>query len=667
MIKMKHLVFWISLAAFVLTPITAYASQQYNYDTVKKKVRTNLQNTLDKGGTSVSYAVMQDGKILLSDAVGYLDGTKQKSVTTDTLYNIGSVSKVFCAAAVMKLVDEGKVKLDDPVIYYLPEFKMEDNRYKNITVRMLLDHSSGIPGTDYTIGLSNNKYDTMMYKKVYDSFEKSSLKADPGKFSVYCNDGFMLAEMLVAKVSGKTYPDFVQKNIFTPIGAASSGFADRDFAPDSYAVEGTQPHEFPNVMGSGGISTNLSDLCKFGQIFLNNGQGVLTEKSIKEMSASQGKTFIQEDNVSTAYGLGWDSVSEKFDIYDFGKGVLAKNGGTSQFNSQLYVIPQYNMVCAISATSDLSGDPVSILSDIAADVLRVQGINVSKAVKMTASEHKPLPQDFKTQYAGFYGAFNTVLRVTVNKDDSITTEFFNGTGYKVNDAKLFFDGSAFVNESGEKVYKFITADGKKYIMGIKEGLGYKCAIGQKLEPITIASNAWKTRLGKLFLPAYVAPDAIILMDGLTLYENASLNGILIAKQGNSFYSMGIQNDTATKMILQIPGSMSRDLYTLRTKTVNGEEWLYTEYYDLRPVDKLTVLKQGLLTINHNWDNTLYIIPQGKLTFTVPEGGRVIAYDSSGSIVYDSIKYGALAFDKLPKTGYIQFLGNPGVSFTVTVK
>jgi CubicO group peptidase (beta-lactamase class C family) len=619
------------------------------------------------GGTSVSYAVMKDGEIVLSDAVGYLDGTKQIPVTTDTLYNIGSISKVFCAAAIMKLVDEGKVKLDDPVISYLPEFKMEDNRYKNITVRMLLDHSSGIPGTDYSIGLSNNKYDTMMYKKVYDSFEKSSLKADPGKFSVYCNDGFMLAEMLVAKVSGKTYPEFVQRNIFTPIGAASSGFADRDFAPGSYAVEGTQPHELPNVMGSGGISTNMSDLCKFGQIFLNKWQGVLTENSIKEMSASQGKTFIPEDNVSTGYGLGWDSVSAKFEKYDFGKGVLAKNGGTSQFISQLYVIPQYNMVCAISVTSDFSGDPVSLLSDIAADVLRVQGINVSKEVKMAASEHKPLPQNFKTQYAGFYGTFNTVLRVTVNKDDSITTEFFNGTGYTINDAKLFFDGSAFMNERGEKVYKFITADGKKYIMKINEVPGYKYPFGQKLEPVSIASKAWKARLGKLFLPAYVAPDTMILMDGLTLYENASLKGILIAKQGDSFQPMGIQSDTATKMILQIPGELGRDLYTLRTKTVNGEEWLYNEYYDLRPVNKLTVLKQGLLTINYNWDNTLFIIPQGKLTFTVPEGGRVIAYDGSGSIVYDSIKDGATAFDRLPKEGYVQFLGNPGVSFTVTVK
>jgi hypothetical protein len=402
-------------------------------------------------------------------------------------------------------------------------------------------------------------------------------------------------------------------------------------------------------------------------MFLSKGQGVLTENSIKEMSAFQGKTFIPGDSLAAVYGLGWDSVSEKFDKYDFGEGVLAKSGGTGQFNSQLYVIPQYKMVCAISATNDFSGNAASILCDIAADVLRVQGIDVSKTVKMTAAEHKPLPENFETQYAGLYGAYSKLLRVTVNKDDSITTEFFDGTGYIVNDAKLFYDGSAFVNESGQKVNEFITTDGKKYIIGIKEALDLKYAMGQKPEPVSVLSDAWKTRLGKLYLPAYVAPDAIQLMAGLTLLEDASLHGILIAKQGDLYNPMGIQNDNATKMILQIPGALGRDLFTLRAKTVNGEEWLYNEYYDLRPVDKLSVLKQGLLTINHNWDNTLYIIPQGKLTFTVPAGGRVIAYDSSGSIVYDSIRYDDLAFDKLPKEGYIQFLGNPGVSFTVTVE
>jgi len=669
--NMKQLLLLITLTAFLITSISGCTSPQHkdevnNYDTVKKELRTSIQNQLDKGGTSLSYAIIQNGEFLLADAVGYLDGTKETAVTTDTLYNIGSVSKVYCAAAVMKLVDEGKVDLDAPVVSYLPEFKMEDERYKDITVRMLLDHSSGIPGTSYTIGLSYNKYDTRMYEKVYDSFAKSSLKADPGKFSVYCNDGFMLAEMLVAKVSGKSYSEYMQENIFTPIGAASSGFSDREFAPGSYAVQGTRPHEFPNVMGAGGVSTNITDLCRFGQVFLNQEQGIFSEESFDELKSSQGKTFTPEDNFSVNYGLGWDSVDNKFEKYDFGKGVLAKSGGTNQFSSQLYVIPQYNMVCAISATTDFSGDVASVLNDITADVLRAQGTEVSKAAQtVAAAEHKPLPESFKTDYAGMYGAYSAVLRVTENNDDSITTEFFYGTGYTVNDAKLYFDGSVFVDESGKKVYNFIEADGKKYIMGIKESLGLVYVMGQKLEALPIQSGEWVNRTRKLYLPAYVAPDAVDLASGLTLYENASLPNVLIAGQGQSFYPMGILNDNASKMILQIPGTLGRDLYTLNTKTVNGEEWLYNEYYDLRPAETLTVLEPGQFAINQNGDNELYKIPQETLTFTVPEGGRVIAYDSS-SIVYDSITDGASASGKLPQEGYIRFLGKPGSSFTVEI-
>lgn len=667
---MKKPITLITLTIFLITSVlTGCASAaQTDYDAVKKSTRTTLQNLLNKGGTSVSYAVMQDEQLLLSDALGYLDGTKKTPVTTDTLYNIGSVSKVYCAAAVMKLVDEGKVKLDAPVVSYLPEFKMQDDRYKNITVRMLLNHSSGIPGTSYTIGLSYDKYDTKMYEKVYNSLEKSSLKADPGKFSVYCNDGFMLAEMLVAKVSGQTYSEYVRGNIFIPLGATSSGFSDRKFAPGSYAVEGTRPHEFPNVMGSGGVSTSITDLCRFGQMFLNQGQGIISQASCHEMSSYQGKTFIPGDNYSVNYGLGWDSVDNKFAKYDFGKGVLAKSGGTNQFVSQLYVIPQYHMVCAISATMDFSGDVASVLSDITADVLRAQGHDVSKAVQtVAAAEHKSPPENFQTDYAGLYGAYSAVLRVTVNDDDSITTEFFNGTGYKVNDAKLYFDGAVFVNESGKKVYAFTEAEGRKYIVGIQESLGYQYPMAQKLEALLVKSDAWKNRLEKPYLPAYLAPDAVQLFGGLTLYENASLPGILIAGQSNTFNPMGIQNDAATHMILQIPGSLGRDLYTLRTKTVDGEEWLYNEYYELRPADRLAVLEPGELTIKQNGDNELYKIPSGTLTFTVPKGGRVIAYNSASSLVYDSITDGASAFDKLPREGYIRFLGSPGTSFTVTVK
>ena len=96
------------------------------------------------GETSVQYAVMQNGELVLSDAYGTDDASKKTTVTTDSLYGVASISKIFTTAAVMKLVEAGKINLDQPVVKYIPEFQMKDARCKDITVRMLLNHSSGL-------------------------------------------------------------------------------------------------------------------------------------------------------------------------------------------------------------------------------------------------------------------------------------------------------------------------------------------------------------------------------------------------------------------------------------------------------------------------------------------------------------------------------------------
>jgi len=661
----KVLVLCIVLAVFLFHAGSASANADPSLDALKEDVRASLQKLLGENGTSVSYAVMMDGEIVLADAVGHLDGTKRVPVTVDTLYNIGSVSKVYCAAAIMVLVDQGKIELDAPVVSYLPGFRMQDERYKDITVRMLLEHSSGIPGTPYAFGTSYNRYDTDIYAKVSASFEKSSLKADPGKFSVYCNDGFALAEILIVEVTGQVYSEFLRDSVFTPIGAASSGFSDREYAEGSYAVKGTLPHEFVNFMGAGGVSTSLSDVCRFGQAFLAEGESFLSPASQAEMRAPQGKTFIAEDTLSPEYGLGWDSVNSRFEKYDFGAGVLGKSGGTNQFTSQLYVIPSYNMVCAISATSDFGGSVPDALADIAAGVLKARGVDVTRpAHAENAVSRQALPENFKPDYEGIYGAYGNVIRVVVADDDTISTESLSASGYTVQDEVLYYDGSDFVDEDGNKKYSFVQADGRKYIMGIRSALDYESAMAQKLEAENVEAGGWKDRTEKLYLPAFVDINADEVMAGYILHEEPSLPGILIVENGPRFSPTAIAGDDATRMILQIPGSMGRDLFTLRTKMVDGEEWLYTEYYDFRPADSLKALESGEISIDGEGNNALYKL-SGALSLDIPEGGRVIAYDPSGSTVLDSVKDGASAFDKLPSEGYICFIGNPGASFQVT--
>ena len=109
------------------------------------------------------------------------------------LYGIGSVSKVFTAAAVMKLVEDGKLDLDEPVIAYIPEFIMADERYVHITPRTLLNHSSGLMGSTggnvYLLGDN----DEVNHDQFLDILKSQTLKHDPGDRSIYCNDGFTRA------------------------------------------------------------------------------------------------------------------------------------------------------------------------------------------------------------------------------------------------------------------------------------------------------------------------------------------------------------------------------------------------------------------------------------------------------------------------------------------
>lgn len=106
--------------------------------------------TYGYGCTSVQYALIDNGKIVLSGNSGVYSKEDNKAVTADNMYGIASISKMFVTTAVMKLVDKGIINLDDPVTKHIRDFKMADDRYKKITVRMLLNHSSGLMGSSFS-------------------------------------------------------------------------------------------------------------------------------------------------------------------------------------------------------------------------------------------------------------------------------------------------------------------------------------------------------------------------------------------------------------------------------------------------------------------------------------------------------------------------------------
>lgn len=117
------------------------------------------------------------------------------------LYGVGSISKTYTAVLMMNLVEEGKVKLDEPVTTYLPEFTMADARYKDITVRMLLNHSSGLMGSagpgSFLFGDNNRDASDELLERL----STQTLQADPGAYSVYSNDSYTLAGLVIEAAS----------------------------------------------------------------------------------------------------------------------------------------------------------------------------------------------------------------------------------------------------------------------------------------------------------------------------------------------------------------------------------------------------------------------------------------------------------------------------------
>ncbi|MET3941530.1 CubicO group peptidase (beta-lactamase class C family) [Paenibacillus sp. PvP094] len=275
-LKQRTSIAVITLAMTMLAPMSAMAApasgtgSDLTYDATKATVMEKAKMlTAEYGVTSVQYALMDEGEIVISGQTGKNDLNDEVPLTANTIYGIGSTSKMMVTTSVMKLVDEGKLDLDKPVVSYIPEFKMKDERYKQITPRMLLNHSSGLLGTSGHNATLYGDNDTEAHDTFLDRLATQNLKADPGTFSVYSNDSFTLAEILVEKVSGMTFTAFIHQHFTEPLGMEHTKTPQDNVDPAQMAavyspqVDGQLPQENYNIIASGGIYSTAQDLVKF--------------------------------------------------------------------------------------------------------------------------------------------------------------------------------------------------------------------------------------------------------------------------------------------------------------------------------------------------------------------------------------------------------------------
>lgn len=320
----------------------------------------------------LAIAIVKDDRIVLAKGYGVRKLGDPTPVTERTVFAIGSSSKAFTAAAIAMLVDEGKLKWDDPVTKYLPDFQLYDPYVtRELTVRDLLSHRSGLERGDFLWYGSEYDRDEILRRTRYLK-PTWSLRSTFG----YQNLMFLAAGQVIAKVSGRSWDDFVRQRMFTPLSMTASSTSIRDLKNSDNV---SSPHakiedklevipwrNIDNIAPAGSINSNVIDMSQWVRLQLAQGeyqkQRLLSSGAAKEMQTSQ--TVIRAEPPFSLlypeahflnYGLGWF-------LHDYrGRKVVEHGGAIDGMRAQVAMLPEEKLGLVILTNMGGSSLPLPLM------------------------------------------------------------------------------------------------------------------------------------------------------------------------------------------------------------------------------------------------------------------------------------------------------------------
>ena len=391
-----------SIAALALFASSSALAQALTADQTAQIDKAVTSTLADTGVPSASIAVVKDGKIVYTKAYG-----KQSDAIpvarTDVPYQIASISKQFTAAAILLLENQGKLSLDDTVSKYVPGITDGDK----ITIRQLLSHTSGLQDywpQDYSFAAMEHPTTP---QQIVDRWAKKPLDFTPGSQWQYSNTGYVVAGMIVEKVSGMKLLDFLKAHIFSKLDMHP---IDQDLAigagyPTPYqrfALGPVRP-EKPAAPGwlyaAGELAMTPSDLAKWDIARVN--RTVLPADDWQEQETPVKLT----DGKDTGYGLGVEIGKT-----DSGIPYIEHSGEAVGFLSENIVFPEQKAAVVVLTNSDFSNAFVTIAKDITDVVLPDAALGAGAETANTARARKvfdalragTLDRSMLTQDANYY-------------------------------------------------------------------------------------------------------------------------------------------------------------------------------------------------------------------------------------------------------------------------
>ncbi|QXP70184.1 beta-lactamase family protein [Polaribacter sp. R2A056_3_33] len=357
-ILLSYLFYWAfepySLNPFSDKPISLSESQNHlncnNLNSFSFKADSIINSAINKNeflATSTAVYSEKCGNWL--STAGFLNKGNQEKPSKNSQFRIASVSKPMTAIAILQLYEKGKINLDLPIQNYLPEFPKK--KKGEITIRQLLNHTSGIPHYKSDLGIFNfTHYDNC--EKALEKFENRELVFKPDTEFLYSSFGYTLLGAILEKVSGKSYQTYMHENIWKPANMTNTNL--EQTKTNVYIKLGNHFYRSPKndlsyTYSGGGIQSTAEDLLKFGKGVLN----------YKFLNPSTTKLMIQLTNNSKEmeYTFGWDNWKSP----KFGK-VIEHNGTQVGSSSYFRIYFDKKVVVATLANNLNSSEEVRNLS-----------------------------------------------------------------------------------------------------------------------------------------------------------------------------------------------------------------------------------------------------------------------------------------------------------------
>jgi CubicO group peptidase (beta-lactamase class C family) len=567
-----------------------------DYAAMTRELTPLIQAAVDEAGiTGLSVALVDDQELVWAEGFGYADKENGIAATPDTVYMVASVSKLFTAAAIMQLADQGKLDIDQPVQTYIPEFSIH-SRFPAagpITPRTLMDHHSGLP-SDWTNGMVayGADQDTLTRSEFHNllaEIRQTYVIDPPNTAFSYSNLGYSLLGYTVEGVTGQEFSDYMDEAILGPLGMDASSFTLRPDMQPRLAKEylNGEEHEsyWSRDIPAATLRTTVEDLSRFMIMVFGDGefdgQEILRAETVAEMLSPQNSDVPLD--LGARWGLGWWLIP--LPGLEYAGEQAWHSGGEGMWSSLLVILPDYKLGVVLLNNSGENAGNTNF--QIAITILQ-QALKVKAGIEPPPADPPAVVALTADELLSYQGLYTTNLGwMTIRSDGADLVADALGQSFKLlphGEGRFSLEGVS--PSDAQMVIKAVNGRTAVYLYGLVVDVSY----GERVEPTSI-SPAWLARVGGYEITNAKPGFLTFLTDVQLKYENDFLLlSVTRTDTGEPIeFPIGPLSDDEA-VILGLGRNQGE---TISVVEVDGEEQIFYSGYLMRKVGSAELLQRAL--------------------------------------------------------------------------